>query len=381
MRVDIRDVKAVGALRPLEVAGYLRAKGWTQKYATLGREAIWTSVAGGEEYEILLPLDQTTPDFSLRMGDLLHILAEVERRSQTWVYDDLLTTMADVLRIRIDDPDLIDGSMPMEGHAQIAQKTRDLVLAAACAVSEPRPVWHTRKPARATEHLRHVRIGQTQRGSYVITVISRIPPLLHTTPGQMELVETEPPYERQVMNTLARALLTLDRAAEQAALTAALVSFEQAVQRGVSANLCDAVTGLWGDGDGPRTLEFLFSWSAARPPEADIPTSVTFAADRIPVIREASRLLREKAPITDYELEGAVVKLERPEGAPTGHVTVMGQVEGLPRRVVVELADPQYHDAVLAHDQEKALRCVGTLIREGRGYVLQSPRDVAVADT
>ena len=65
MRVDIRDVKAVGALRPLEVAAYLRAKGWAQKHATPGREAIWASVAGGEEYEILLPLDQTIPDFSL----------------------------------------------------------------------------------------------------------------------------------------------------------------------------------------------------------------------------------------------------------------------------------------------------------------------------
>jgi hypothetical protein len=299
MRVDIRDVKAVEALRPLEVAAYLRAKGWMQKHATPGREVIWTIVTNGEEYEILLPLDQTTPDFALRMGDLLHILAEVERRSQAWVYEDLLTTTADVLRIRIDDPDLIDGSMPIDGHVQIAQKTRDLLLAAACEVSEPRRVWHTHKPARATKRLRHVRIGQSQRDSYVITVVSRVPPLLHTTPGHMELVETEPPYERQVMNTLARGLLMLDRAAEQATLTADLISFDQAVHLGVSANLCDAVTGLWGGGDGYRTLEFLFSWSAARPPEADIPTSVTFAADRIPVIREASRLLREKVPITD----------------------------------------------------------------------------------
>jgi hypothetical protein len=64
-----------------------------------------------------------------------------------------------------------------------------------------------------------------------------------------------------------------------------------------------------------------------------------------------------------------------------GRVTVIGQVEGLPRWVIVELADPQYHDAVLAHDQEKTLRCMGTLIREGRSYVLQSPRDVVVGDT
>ncbi len=105
-----------------------------------------------------------------------------------------------------------------------------------------------------------------------------------------------------------------------------------------------------------------------------------FAGDRISIIREASRVMREKAPVRDFGIEGAVVRLDRPPGASAGRVTILGVVEGRPKRVSFELGDPEYHLAVQAHDQERALTCAGSLVREGRGYRLQNPRDVAVED-
>jgi hypothetical protein len=114
------------------------------------------------------------PDYALRMGDLLAVLEAVEERSQLQIYTELLTVTADVIRIRIDDPELADGSLPIEQHVQIAHKARDLMLASACAATERRPVWHKRKPAQAIYHVRRIRIGQSGRGSYVISVISEI---------------------------------------------------------------------------------------------------------------------------------------------------------------------------------------------------------------
>jgi hypothetical protein len=377
MNVDIRDVEAMKALRPLEVAAYLRSRGWTSKDGG-GSATIWTLTVAKEEYEVLLPLDPTIRDFALRMGDILQVLAAAEHRSQEEIYADLLTTTADVVRIRLEDADLQDGTLPIDGHARVAQKARDLMLAAACAATEARPVWHTRKPAQAVEEVRKVRIGQTERGSYVVTVITRVSPALHVREGH--LFEVETPFERRMTETLASSLFHLERAAEAAALSGEFKAFDEAVSRGVSANLCDAVAGLWGEEDRFRNLEFTFSWSPARPPEPDAVRRVRFTADRIPVIREAGRLLRERAPIADFELEGAVIRLERAEGAPTGRVTILGQVDGKPRRVLVEMNDPNYHLAVLAHDQFRALRCVGSLVREGRSFILREPREIAVEE-
>ena len=378
MKIDIRDVEAVRAIRPVDAALYLRAKGWQQSDVQPGRASVWLYNVGNEQFEALLPMDVELRDYALRMGDLLAVLEAAEKRSQWQVYSDLLTITSDVMRIRIADPELTDGTLPIEEHAQIAQKARDLVLAAACAATENRPVWHKRKPAQAMDHVRRVRIGQSERGSYIVTVISRITPRLHNQNEQ--LFEADAPYERQVTQTLAQSLHALDRAAEQAALTQEMASFDRAIPQGVNANLCDAVVGLWGGDEVQRNLEFSFSWSPARPVAADVVRRVAFSSDRIPMIREAGRQMREREPILDFDLRGPVVKLERQEGAATGKVTVVGIVDDRQVRVTVELQDEGYHQALQAHDLGKTLRVSGTLIKEGRGFLLRGTRDLAVED-
>ena len=367
MKVDIRDTEAVVALRPLEIASYLRASAWKQSDVKPGQYAVWI---WEDDVEAFLPLRTDTSDYALRMGDLLAVLAAVEKRSQWEIYSDLLRITSDIVRIRIADPELSDGTLPIEEHAQIAQKARDLMLAAACAAMEKRPVWHKRKPAGAMEHVRRVRIGQSERGSYIITVMTRVTPALKTN-GQ--LFEPETPYDRRVTETLAQSLLALAGAAEQAALSQKMEAFDEAIALGVNSNLCDAVVGLWGGDEVQRNLEFSFSWSPTRPVAANEVARVNFTSDRVPLIREAGQLMRERAPLTDFELSGPVVRLERADGAAVGKVTVVGIVDDRQARVVLELGDPEYQMAVTAHGEGRTISVNGTLQREGRGYVLRFP--------
>ncbi|MBN9119976.1 MAG: hypothetical protein J0I06_12575 [Planctomycetes bacterium] len=378
MNVEIRDASAVQMLRPLEVAAYLRSTGWNQKAAST-KVSVWGRKSGDDEFEATVPLVATVRDYALRMGDVLRVIAAAENRSQAQVYTDLLTTFADVVRIRIDDPEAKDGTLSIEAHAQIAQRARDLLLAAACSATEHRAVWPATKPARAVEQVRKLRVGQSERGSYIVTVISRVSPALET-PADGRLFEAEVPFERQVVQTLATSLATLDTAAATAALSGKFDSFAESVAHGVSANLCDAVAGLWGDDGQQRTLEFSFTWSPARPLEVSAPERVRFTADSIPVIREASRVMKERAPMSDFRIEGPVVKLDRQPDAASGKVTVFGAVENRPTRVTLELSEPQYSRAVAAHRDQLVFSCVGTLVREGRNYRLQNPRDVSVEE-
>lgn len=376
MNIEIRDSEALRTIRPVDAALYLQSRGWKQASSTPGVSSLWLIGSGADEFEVLLPMREDFRDYALRMGEMLHVLASAEKRSQSQIYRDLLTVTADVIRIRIADPELTDGTLPIEEHAQIAQRARDLVLAAACAATEARSVWHKRKPAQAMEHVRRVRIGQSERGSYVITVISRITPLLQAK--QPSLFEADDPYERKVTQTLATSLKALDRATEQAALTREITAFENAVPEGVNANLCDAVVGLWGGDERQRSLEFTFSWSPTRPVPPESVQRVAFGSDRLPVIREAGRVMREREPFPEFELHGPVVKLERQDGSATGKVTVVGIVDDRPVRITVELDDTAYHRALQAHAQGQTVKAVGTLVKEGRGFVLKNPSHLTV---
>jgi hypothetical protein len=373
MRASIRDVSTLAALRPLEVVAYLRASGWNKVAEKADQASTWLKTKDKEEYEVVAPLTDAFRDFALRMSDVLQVLEAVENRSQLEILHDLLVTSADVIRLRIAENTVTDGSVPIEEGAQFFQESKNLLLAAACAAASPKAYYPTRKPAQAMDYLRKVRLGQTEPGSYVLTIISRVPPSLSA--GDGKLFDVEEPFERKVTQTLATALAAARASAATAAETGQVKSFLDSVPKGVSANLCDALAAMGGTTSGTRSLQVGFTWSRTRPlaPDLHIPEGVSFSPDTFPVIEEAAAHLEESSPRDEFELRGPVVKLQRPDGAQTGLVTVDAYVDEQPRKVTVELGDPDYTKAIDAHKHVRIITCSGTLIREGKAYRLVHP--------
>jgi len=222
-----------------------------------------------------------------------------------------------------------------------------------------------------------VRMGQTERGSYVLTILSPVAPAL-APEGELPLdLAPSEPYERQVTRTLAEGLAAMEQAARDAAASGGMSGFEQAIQRGVSANLCDAVAGLSAVSPG-EGLDIRIAWSRTRPVTNAVPSRVILGSDSMPLIQEAARLFRDTAPVEDVELEGFVTRLARgPQDIP-GDVTLEGLVDGGLRRVTVQLAGEKYSQAVQAHEQRLRVACAGDLVKERGGFRLQNPRHFRV---
>ncbi len=303
MRANITDNIALSTLRPLEVVSYLRSTLWRKAQELAGQWSSWVRPdETGEEFEVTVPLNHQFRDFASRMGDVLRVLEVVEGRSQLQILRDLLVTGADVIRLRIADAESTDSSVPLEEGATFIQKAKDMMLAAACAAVNPRMYYPTRKPAQATEYLRRARLGQTEPGSFIVTIISPVPPSLAGRNGL--LIELEEPYERRVTQTLALSLNTVRLASDEAAATGQVESFVNAVPSGVSANLCDALIGMGSMAEGDRTIDVLFSWSRNRPiaPEVSMPSRVILSTDIFPVLRAAAVYLKETSPREEFEI-------------------------------------------------------------------------------
>ena len=371
MKVTVNDPDALGALKPLEVAAYLRAKGWRKDAELNGKGSLWLwHSEGGNEFDITLPARRDLGDYVLRIAEVLHTLACAESRSELDVLRDIHTVTSDLIRIRTPNRDAEDGTLRLDQAVALVERSRDMMLAAACAALDKRPVYSKRKAQQAMDYVGNVRMGQTERGSYVLTILSPVPPELK--PAQSTLLPVVP-YERQVTRTLMDALKAMGDAAGAAAQQGDMAPFQTAVGRGVSANLCDAVVGLLGvsTGDG---LDIQMAWSRTRPVE-DAPASrVLFGSDSMPFIAEAARIFRETASTDDFEIEGIVTRLNREPTAIPGEVTITGNVEGRMRRLTVTLDELTYRQAAQAHADRKTVRCVGELVKDGRGYRLQNPR-------
>lgn len=370
--------ESLRALRLTDLASYLRSRGWKQTQRLGDAGTVWELSCGDDEYEVLLPAHQRVADYVQRIADILETVAVVEARSVSEVVRDLEVASADVVRVRLTDDGLRDGSIPLDDGVQLVEKARDLVVAAACAAVRPRAVYHARRPERVGEHLKRVRLGQTERGSYTIIIRWQVPPRL-VVQGQVDLFQE--PFERQVTLTLAHAVAASTAAAQTAAATADWTPFNDAVPKGVSANLCEALAGLGGE-RADRSVDFRFSWSPVREVQEGTPCDVSVPAETLPILEEAARVFRDQSPRDGFELTGTVVGLRRDEGSPIGTVTVAGVVDGNMRKIRVALVDPDYDKAIEAHQGQETTRfsCVGELVREGRSFVLQTPRRVQVED-
>ncbi|GMA59511.1 hypothetical protein C7445_12010 [Alicyclobacillus sacchari] len=373
MKAYLRDSDILRRIPPRELAAYLRAQGWHQISRIGDKGAVWAKDEGRDTAEILLPLDPSLGDYVLRMSEALQILESVEGRSQLEILKDIETVSGDLIRVRVQRRDVHDGTVPLEEGVKLIQGVRDLLVAAASAAVSPKPYFHSRRPNRVTEYIQKVHLGQTEQGSFVVTALSRVTPELMRGQQMLLFDDGEPPFERQVTMKLADSLVATREAAEVASSLGVFDAFEEGVERGINANLCQALEFI---GDEPEVMQVdvRFSWAPIRPISRPISSYVSFPSDMLPIIKEAGRMLKAISPVEDVELRGVVVNLARELDEDAGSVVVYGFLDGQIRRVKIHLSHDQYQLAIQAHDRKQPVVCYGELVREGNGFVLKSPR-------
>lgn len=388
MKATVQDIDTLKSVQPLEVAAYLRANGWRESEYVPERTSIWSLENGSDGgYEILLPLRRDFKDFVNRVSEALQTLEVAEQRSQLEILQELGTASADIVRVRVNSSDAANGSIPLDDGVDLFQRAREMMLAAACAAVEPRSQYQTRKPNKAVEYLSKVHVGQTERGSYVVNLLSRVAPDLEAaTSSSIENVttlfprtafEADDPFERLVTRTLARALAATRTAAEHSAATGTIEYFDNAVASGVSANLCEAIVGMNESGGG-MGVEVGLRWAPARPARDTPSVQVSFPADTMPIIGEAARIFRKTPPQEGFEVEGYVVKLARREVDGEGVVNVASFVEESPRLINVKLDTEDYDRAIQAHKSGLRVVLYGNLIKQGGQFVLVNHRGLAI---
>ena len=212
----------------------------------------------------------------------------------------------------------------------------------------------------------------------MLTVLSPVGPALTSGPFDAASPSaTADPHERRVTRTLGVALDKLHHAAARGAATGALDAFEEAVPLGVSADLCEALD-LMRECPHLSSFEVSIGWAPSRPVPARTPSRTTFTPDAMEMVREAGRALRERTPLEDFDLEGPVVELSRPDASLRGMAVVFGRVNGRPRQVSVELSDADWKAADEALAGRLVFRCTGELTQRGKSFVLEHARNVTV---
>jgi hypothetical protein len=363
MNASIRDPAELRKIEPNQVEAYLEKHGWQRKSYIDQKASVWTIADDSEEKaEVLLPLDTSFRDYIFRISDILQTLETIEHRSQFDIYKNLIESLSDIIRIRLTHNSFDDGTVPLNNGYNLFRHAREMMLSAACATVESKKHYEKKKPSEANEYLKQARFGQTQKGSFILTIISPI----KSSYGSNFL---ETPFERKVVEKLFNSLGFVRNVAENIDPSKTDLNLpEDFLEFGISSNLCAALFGIHESGC-RNGVNLNLNWSSAISSPTNIQTSINFPPNIMPAVSKIGRRLRADI-YKDDEVIGEVIKLERQKRDQIGRVTIKGDIHGRKRTIKVELSDENYRLASQAHQDRRNVVCRGDFVKEGQLFSL-----------
>lgn len=370
MDVQITDSAELRGVSPAALSAYLDTQGWIRQTSWRDRIVVWSLTNNEQVHEILAPLREQSDAYAVRISEAVALLAELEERSQLEVYYGLIGAGADVVRLRT-----LNGGGPavwsLSESVDLLGRARDLMLAAARTAERPgQAVYRGRTSGTVTDYLRGVRPLPGYGAINELTLHSSVTADYGL---QRDLGDSfKPPFARQAIIALNNGLREASTTAEKVLAGAAISSFEEVTQRGVSANLCEAVAALARNAHG---IEVNLSWAAVRPSDAS-DRQFVFSESKADVFADGAEWLRQKSPSMNAQVTGEIVRLDRQSREEfDGHAVVLCELDGRGVALQVQFDIANREEVLRAFRDSLEISMDGDIYQEGKRFHLRNPRD------
>lgn len=333
-----------------QLKDFLSVEGWSQFRVPSNYLEIWRKI-DDSGWELLLPTDCSV-DKDLMLHTALQKLAGLGNEVFSEVVRKVRELTGNILSIRVSHADVQDGSIPLEDGIALNANAKELLAAAACAALERRPLYQGRLPVPVAELIKRARLGQTAQGSYVVNVFC----------NEFHSEENGPDFSRVATSTLGVALTGLKSALDEYERGENPIAFEEALRRGASANLCEAISKFSGK-DRSRSVEITLISSNAGLLIGSPRVAVNFSPSQQPYLKVAADYFRKTYTLHNQTIVGVVEILERRAEQEAGAVRIFTTLSnGAKRSVKVQLEAADYPTAIAAHGSKQLVRISGTVV-------------------
>ncbi|MCP3135853.1 hypothetical protein [Pyxidicoccus xibeiensis] len=342
----------------LDVRAYLEARGWRRVPSSRSYAAIYRSIQA-PPMEVQVPLDRDLADYAEAMVVIARRVAEHEGRSAESVLHDLLQPHRDLLRFGLEGDTTRDGGVSLADGLDLVNGVRKALLASACSVRKPRAFHPRMGLAEADAFVRQCRLGQTEVGSFVLTVETPLDIGLQPTLGGE-------PFGRQTAALLLQSVAYLAGSVRAGEPQRVLEPAKGAPV--LSANLCEALVEMM-PSDESADLRLRGSWSPLLPLRPGVVSEVHVDRKMYESIERVAHQLRPLHESQPDQFVGTVVELmggPGDRGEVEGTVVLQVQVDDELLKARVTLGAVDYRKAARAHLEQRYVTVRGILRRGPR---------------
>ena len=349
-------------LRPESVQYYLSRAGWRQ--AVYKQDTVLRfELEGDSNIGVYLPKDRNFRDYGDALTLLVRTLSQVEDRSPAEVIKNIASPNVDLLKFRFTGSSADMGTLPLDYTLSAIGSIRESLIFSACGEIQPKAAY-SRQLRPAIDMIKKSRFGQTQAGSYIISVEMPFDLPVHPLNPNNAHTAITVPTERRVLSRIIRGVHT----AREIALTGKPVDLENEFKSGLNANLAESLAALKNNSH-DITVELFGLWDRTLPHQTDIDAPVVIEERTFDTLASLGKSLRGSQVSQSVTIEGTVQGLTRDEGDDddTDECIVTVRIKpgtDIPARSVkVLLSSEDYSSACNAHRDRKQVSISGTLDR------------------
>lgn len=374
MIYSINFMDMAGKINSLAFAKYLKETGWKQ-YTTKREDIKIFQLNGDDKLEqITIPMQKELRDYNQAMYDAVAILAHVENKSVEQVMLYLLNPNTDIIKIRLAKAGMESGNILFDDAIKLYDNAKKLLAATAQDIINPKK-YHTGRPEEVVQKfLSSCRFGQTEIGSYVVSVVCPFAELSKTEGYQQLSIFSD---EETCANSMTRKVTyklmeniyniktKIDNGEDD-------LLYSDKEEYKISANFYEALNGLNLESDNVK-LEFKADWSPVVKCNRFEVSEIELSNDYYQPIKSIIGKLKEEQE-KFKEIVGRIKKLEAlpiVDKRTTGNVTISYiDDDNRSHTITTRLEKYDYDKAIEAHQAGKYIKVIG-MVNESKRNTME----------
>jgi len=358
--------KIAGNINHIDVAKYLCDLNWQEFPSKRDRVKIFQLETKDEFYQVDLPVSRELHDYGPAMYRAVESIAMSTQKSVEQIILELINPLSDILRLRITEPSIENGSILFEDAIGFYDNAKKLLTATAMDIIRPQ-LYHVGRPDNViTEFVNNCRFGQTEIGSYVVSIVCPIYKVERDRIQQLSFFDDKDEcansFTRKVINKLITSVNMVKDDIEQGAFDKIFHQNADA-QNFVSANFLDALNGINIHRDNSRLYITAKYAPTIHGNMLPVP-SASISHDHYEPINSMVKKVKSSQE-SEKNIIGLIKKLDAapdPAIRKEGNVSIVFLDDAQKKRSAsVVLSKEDYDTAIEAHRHGRYVKIVGTI--------------------
>ena len=362
--VDFQEI--AGRISYVELCKYVSDLGWNL-YAgkTAAGLKIFQKIQNGIVYQIKVPCNRDFSDYPEAIYKAVSTIAEIEGKSVEQIILELLNPLSDIIRVRHIGSDVENGSILIENGINLYENAKKLLTNAALDILSYKKIYKGRTPEGVAEFISRCRYGQTEFGSYVISLVCPFVKVDNNEVQQLSLFSDEEisaySLTRKVTN---RVIESIEKIKDTIDKGEDLSGVIESMQNPISVSFLDSLTNL-NISTEDSALEVSVKWAPTVKLNRASISKATISHDYYAPLKTIVEKYKSEDASTSISIEGRIGKLVASpniEDRTTGQAQLVYIDENShAKKITLDLGKEEYDLAIHAHSEGRTVRANGEI--------------------